>query len=102
MLINVFNLVTGTKVFFELERSRNDFYLMAMANDTEEYQAKITSCFLYVPVGIMSAQMTTDLYNKWNTQNIKYHYQRMVVQGITMPSHKQEFFSIGAYFRGKS
>jgi hypothetical protein len=66
---------------------------MSLASDNEEYKAKITSCFLYVPVGIMSAQMTTELYNKWNNQSIKYHYQRMVIQGITMPTQKQEFFS---------
>ena len=35
--------------------------------------------------------MANDLYNKWQDQDIKYHYQRLTVKALTMPGNKLNF-----------
>lgn len=66
---------------------------MCDQQDNEEYVAKLTSCIMYVPIGIMSLTMANDLYAKWSTMPIKYHYQRLVCKAMTIPANKQEFYS---------
>lgn len=61
--------------------------------DTEQYKAKITSCILYCPIGIMSERLTNEIYTKWESMPIKYFFNRLVVKSLTMPLNKAQFLS---------
>lgn len=66
---------------------------MCDSTDTEQYKAKIRSCILYCPIGIMSERLTTEIYHKWESMPIKYFFNRLVVKSLTMPLSKAEFLS---------
>jgi len=66
---------------------------MATEEDTEEYKAKILSCILYCPIGILSDRLATDIFLKWDQTPIKYYFNRLVVKSLTMPLSKAEFLS---------
>jgi len=70
---------------------------MSEESDTEQYKAKILSCVLYCPIGILSDRLTTDIFLKWEHSPIKYYFNRLVVKSLTMPLSKAEFLS-GKYF----
>lgn len=61
--------------------------------DKEQYKAKITSCILYCPIGIMSERLTNEIYTKWESMPIKYFFNRLVVKSLTMPLNKAQFLS---------
>lgn len=86
-------LPPGTKVDFTLTRTSDKFYLMCLETDKEEYKAKILSCVLYCPIGIMSDRLTNEIYAKWQSMPIKYFFNRLVVKSLTMPLSKAEFLS---------
>jgi len=87
----------GTKIEFTLSRANDQFYLMAEANDAEQYKAKIISCVLYCPIGIFSDRLATEIYQKWEHIPMKYYFKRLVVKSLTMPLSKSEFLS-GRFF----
>lgn len=103
-------LPPGTKIDFTLTRTRDQFYLMTKPAETgtkpspadnEQYKAKITSCILYCPIGIMSERLTNEIYTKWESMPIKYFFNRLVVKSLTMPLNKAQFLSgehISYYF----
>lgn len=86
-------LPPGTKVDFTLTRTKDSFYLMSLSTDSQKYKAKITSCILYCPIGIMSERLTNEIYHKWESMPIKYFFNRLVVKSLTMPLSKAEFLS---------
>jgi hypothetical protein len=86
-------LPPGTKIDFTLTRTKDSFYLMKLTGDTENYKAKILSCILYCPIGIMSERLTNEIYQKWESMPIKYFFNRLVVKSLTMPLSKAEFLS---------
>jgi len=61
--------------------------------DTEQYKAKILSCVLYCPIGVMSDRLANDLFSKWQNIPIKYYFNRLIVKSLTMPLSKAEFLS---------
>jgi hypothetical protein len=91
-------LPPGTKIDFTLTRTKDLFYLMSLSTDAEKYKAKITSCILYCPIGIMSERLTNEIYHKWESMPIKYFFNRLVVKSLTMPLSKAEFLSGNSIF----
>jgi len=83
----------NTRLFFELKRSSSEFYLMKSADDPNDYQAVITDCNLYVPVGWLSEPMLRELQIKWPKSAITYHFRRYTVLKLGVSRNKQEFYS---------
>jgi len=66
---------------------------MAEENDTEQYKAKLLSCVLYCPIGILSDRLATEIFLKWEHTPMKYYFKRLTVKSLTMPLSKAEFLS---------
>jgi len=83
----------GIKLDLTLTRSNEKFYLMSLESDAEEYKAKVLSCILYCPIGIMSDRLTQEIFLKWEHTPIKYYFNRLIAKSLTMPLSKAEFLS---------
>jgi hypothetical protein len=54
-----------TKLLFELDRSSDSFYIgVRDTTDTEQYRAIITNCCLYVPIGVLTLPLYTEIANR--------------------------------------
>jgi len=83
----------NTRVFFELKRSSSEFYLMKSSDDPNEYQAIITDCNLFVPVGWLSEPMLREISSRLSKEAITYHFRRYTVLKLGIARNKQEFSS---------
>ena len=90
-------LPPNTRVYFELKRTSNDFYLMCGDADTEKYQAIITSCDLYVPVAWLQAEILRELQVRLPKETVKYHFRRWLVRQIGIPINKSDHYSDGLF-----
>ena len=86
-------LPPDTRVFFELIRSPDSFYLMCADGDDEKYKAIITSCNLYVPVAWMQLDMLRELQTRLPKETVKYHFRRWTVRQMGIPRNKSDFYS---------
>ena len=86
-------LPPNTRVYFELKRSSDEFFLMCDAADTEKYKAIITSCNLYVPVAWMQLEMLRELEIRLPKETVKYHFRRWSVRQMGIPRNKSDFYS---------
>lgn len=89
-LINSNNKIIppGVKIEMTIIRSSNDFYLLKSESDTDDYKVVIQNIFLYVPIGIMSTRMSTEILSKWQNEKMRYYYDSFQVKSFTIP-HKQ-------------
>ena len=86
-------LPPNTRVYFELKRSSDSFYLMCPDTDTEKYKAIVTSCNLYVPVAWMQMEMLRELEVRLPKETVKYHFRRWTVRQMGIPRNKSDFYS---------
>lgn len=86
-------LPPNTRVYFELKRSTDSFYLMCPDEDNEKYKAIITSCNLYVPIAWMQMEMLRELQVRLPKETVKYHFRRWTVRQMGIPRNKSDFYS---------
>lgn len=86
-------LPPNTRVYFELKRSSDSFYIMTTDDDTEKYKAIITSCNLYVPIAWMQMEMLRELQVRLPKETVKYHFRRWTVRQMGIPRNKSDFYS---------
>jgi hypothetical protein len=86
-------LPPSTRVYFELTRTKDSFYIKCRGDDTEEYRAIVTACNLYVPVAWMQLDMLNELQIRLPKEPIKYHYRRWTVKQMGIQRNKQDYFS---------
>ena len=86
-------LPPGTKVRFELVKSSDAFVLMREPDDTEEYQMKITHCYLYIPIAQVSTSIYTEVSSLLSSKSVAIHYRKTEVRPLTIPLQKREFDS---------
>ena len=86
-------LPPGTKVGITLEKASSEFCLMRKEGDTEKYQVKFLDVNLYVPVAQLAQPTFNEISVLFTTKSIGLHYRRVEINTISLPRHKQEFFS---------
>ena len=86
-------LPPNTRVYFELKRSSDSFYLMCGDADTEKYKAIVTSCTLYVPIAWLTMEMLRELQIRLPKETVKYHFRRWTVRQMGIPRNKADFYS---------
>jgi len=67
--------------------------------DTENYKVVVSNCFLYVKKGTMSEPVYMDLSTRYQKEDIKIHFRKIMIKNFTIPVHSQEFLS-GNLFPG--
>ena len=82
-----------TKVNITLEKASSEFCLMRKEGDTEKYQVKFLDVNLYVPVAQLSQPTFNEISTLFATKSIALHYRRVEITTISLPRHKQEYFS---------
>lgn len=83
----------GTKVRLELKKANDSFVLMREAADTEQYKIVITSCYLYLPVALLSAPVYNELSNVLTNKSATLHFRKCEIRTLTIPKSKLEFNS---------
>jgi len=95
--LNTFISNLDTKVSFELTRSLDEFYLMKHIldedKDATQYKAILTNCCLYVKIATMSEPLFRDFSTRFQREDIKYHYRKIVVKPMTVGPNSQQFIS---------
>ena len=91
-------LPPSTKVSFNLIRSSDEFSLMKQIDsesgeDTNKYKLLLTSCSLFVKVGTMSEPIYRELSARFEKEDLKYQYRKVIVKAITVPPFNQEFLT---------
>jgi hypothetical protein len=86
-------LPPNTRVYFELKRSSDEFYLMCSETDDTQYKAVVTSCNLYVPVAWLQLEMLRELEVRLPKETAKYHFRRWTVRQMGIPRNKSDFYS---------
>lgn len=86
-------LPPNTRIYVELKRSSDEFFLMCDAADSEKYKAIITTCNLYVPVAWMQLEMLRELEVRLPKETVKYHFRRWSVRQMGIPRNKSDFYS---------
>jgi len=80
-------------------RSTDEFYLMKRIPqgdqpiDTTNYRAIVTNCCLFVKIGTMSEPMYRDFSSRFEKEDIKYQYRKIVVKPETISPHSQQFIT---------
>ena len=81
----------------ELERSKDEFVIMRLPDDTENYKLKLENIALFIPVAQLSAPVYQELNalmtRKNDPQSISVHYRRTEVRTISLTRNKEEFNS---------
>lgn len=83
----------GTKIQIQLTKSSDKFMLMKEAGDPEEYRIKITECYLYVPIAIVSAQVYNELSALIAAKSVALNFRRVEIRPLNIPREKIEFNS---------
>jgi hypothetical protein len=88
-------LFSDTKVSFNFSRSPDNFFLMKMADDPENYKAVITNCVIYVKVAKMSDTIYRDVFTRFTDgkENIKYQFRNLKVTDLKVDWNGVEFLS---------
>lgn len=90
-------LPPNTKVRIDLDKSDNAFFLMCPSDDSEEYQFKIKSIALFIPVAQLSMpvyqELNSILTRKNEPKSIVIHYRRIEVRPISITKDKVDFYS---------
>ena len=59
--------------------------------DTEEYEANLMSCNLYVKVAQMVQPIFDSLEHRFKTENIFFHYRKVTVKKYVINGESQTF-----------
>ena len=90
-------LPPATKLSFNLVRSTDEFILMRQTDadpeDTTKYKMVLTSCCLFIKVGTMSEPIYRELSTRFEKEDLKYQYRKIIVKAITVPPFNQEFLT---------
>jgi hypothetical protein len=82
-----------TKVKIELDRSKDEFFIMCDKTDPEKYKVRINHIILYVPV----AQLSMNVYNEFSAlyskEPIAIHYRRIQILYCPVSKDKEEYWS---------
>ena len=78
---------------FQLTRSKDEFFLMKEATDTENYNVKILSCFLYVPVAQLSSTTFSEIERVLTSKSVAIHYRKIEIRNISLVAGKEEYNS---------
>lgn len=76
-----------SKVLIELVKSASEFVLMRDSSETENYQIKITSCNLFVPVAQVSAPVYAELGSIISSKDVSLHYRKIEIRPLTIPRY---------------
>lgn len=80
-------------------RTSDQFYLMKRIvaagepKDDTKYKAILTNCCLYVKIATMSEPLFRDFSTRFQHEDIKYHYRKIIVKPMTIPPNSQQFIS---------
>jgi len=61
--------------------------------DNTNYKAILTNCCLYAKIATMSDPLFRDLSTRFQKEDIKYQYRKIIVKPLTIPPHSQLFIS---------
>lgn len=90
-------LPPGVKVKFELERSKDEFFLMKQSSDNEKYKVKIININLLMPI----AQLTQGVFNEYNTiltrqidnKPVGISFRKIAIRPLNIPRNSETFYS---------
>jgi hypothetical protein len=82
-----------TKVKFELDRSKDEFFLMCPEDDKEKYKVRINHILLYVPVAQLSMQVYNEFSALYTNEPIAIHYRRIHILYCPVAKDKEEYWS---------
>jgi len=92
----VYNIL-GTKLKIELDRAKDSFVLMKEASDTESYKLKLTYIALYMPIGVLSQNVFSEINSLLTkgTENkpVLIQYRNIEVRPLQIPKNTQNFYS---------
>jgi hypothetical protein len=90
----------GTKIEFQLEKSREEFYLMVgktneavPATDNEKYIFLINDCCLYVQTGTLNVVLYQEIERRWPKEDIIYFFRRFDMLELNLGKGSAGLFS---------
>jgi hypothetical protein len=82
-----------TKIKIELDRSKDEFFLMCPETDKEKYKVRINHILLYVPVAQLSMQVYNEFSAIYSKEPIAIHYRRIQILYCPVSKDKEEYWS---------
>ena len=90
----------GCKISFLLTRTPSNFYLMRCPSDltpdvkdTQDYEAVLANCCLFVKVGQMTDPIYKSLQARFEREPIIYHYRKVICKPMGISPQNQTFLS---------
>ena len=77
----------------QLTRSKDEFFLVREKTDTEAYQVKLLSCFLYVPVAQLSSTAFSEIERVLTSKSVAIHYRKIEIRNLNLTAGKEEYNS---------
>jgi hypothetical protein len=85
------------KIKFELDRSKNSFFLMCTEGDTEQYKIELSNICLYIPVAQLSSSVFSEinalLSNPKEPKSVTIHFRKLEIKEVPVPRSKKEFLT---------
>ena len=66
---------------------------MREKTDTEAYQVKLLSCFLYVPVAQLSSTSFSEIERVLTSKSVALHYRKIEIRNLNLVAGKEEYNS---------
>ena len=66
---------------------------MREKTDTEAYQVKLLSCFLYVPVAQLSLTAFSEIERVLTSKSVAIHYRKIEIRNLNLVAGKEEYHS---------
>lgn len=97
MLLKIFFFL-GTKIQFDLEKARDDFYLMVPpkydgTTDDEKYVFFLSDVCLYVQTGTLNVVLYNEITQRWAKEDILYFFRRFDMIEFTAGSNCSGLYS---------
>ena len=80
-------------LFLQLTRTKPEFFLLREKTDTEAYQVKLLSCFLYVPVAQLSSTAFSEIERVLTSKSVAIHYRKIEIRNLNLVAGKEEYNS---------
>ena len=66
---------------------------MREASDTDDYDVKLLSCFLYVPVAQLSSTTFSEIERVLTNKSVAIHYRKIEIRTVDLTPGKEEYNS---------